>query len=243
MSAEAAAGGNPGRDPGRHLCVIPARGGSKRLPRKNVVDFRGRPILAYTLDAARSAGVFTRILVSTDDAEIGAVAERLGGAVDRRPDALGSDAATVVQVCTELLERLAHAGETYDTLTVLYATAPLRTAEDVRSTFALLEEGVCAYAMAVTPFLQPVHQALRLGDRGTLTPQFPQWVTQRKDAVGDFYCGNGSTYCVAVADFLRTGAFYGPGLRGHVMPPERSVDIDTAADLQVALAYAEAAAC
>lgn len=235
MSAETAAG--------RHLCVIPARGGSKRLPRKNVIAFRGRPILAYTLDAARDAGIFTRILVSTEDAEIAEVATGLGAEVDRRPAHLGRDEATIVQVCTELLNRLEAMGQTYDSLTVLYATAPLRTAGDVRATFALLEPGACAYAMAVTPFVQPVHQALRLGPDGALTPQFPEWVTKRKDAAGAFYCGNGSTYCVAVAEFRRTGAFYGPGLRGHVMPPERSVDIDTAADLRVALAYAEAAAC
>jgi len=199
-------------------------------------------MIAYSLDAARDAGVFARVLVSTDDAEIAEIAAALGADVDRRPAHLGRDDSTVAQVCTDLLDRLEAAGEVFDTLVVLYATAPLRTAEDVRATVALLEPGVCAYAMAVTPFAQPVHQALRLGSDGALAPQFPAWVTRRKDAVGDFYCGNGSTYCVTVEAFRRTGAFYGPGLRGHVMPPERSVDIDTAADLRVALAHAEALA-
>lgn len=234
-SDDAGAGAKAG---GRHLAVIPARGGSKRLPRKNVIDFHGRPILAHTLEAADRAGVFDRVLVSTEDAGIAAVVEALGGEVDPRPAALGGDSATVAEVCRELLDRREAAGECYATLTVLYATAPLRTAADVRATWSLLRPGVCDHAMAVTAFVQPVHQALRLGPDGVLEPLFPDWVTRRKDRIGDFYAGNGSTYCVTVAAFRRTGAFYGPGLRGHVMPPERSVDIDTETDLRLALVHA-----
>lgn len=224
--------------PGRHLAVIPARGGSKRLRRKNVIDFLGRPIIAWTLDAAAEAEIFTRVLVSTEDAEIAEIAGQLGGQVDARPEALAGDEIGVAAVCTDLIDRLAAAGESFDTLSVLYATAPLRNAEDVRTTHALLASGTCDYAMAVTEFSQPVHQALRLGDGGTLEPLFPDLVTERKDVAGVFHAGNGSTYCVAMPAFMATRRFYGPGLRGHVMPPERSVDIDTAADYELALVYA-----
>lgn len=223
----------------RHLAVIPARGGSKRLPRKNVIDFFGKPILAYTIAAVQAAGLFHRILVSTENAEIARVARDYGAEVDTRPAALGRDEITVTEVCKELLDRLERQGERYDTLTVLYATAPLRSAEDIRATHALLERGRCDFAMAVTEFQQAMHQALRGDVEGKLTPVFPEMVSRRAEAAGRFFAGNGSTYSVDVSAFLRERGFYGQPLRGHVMPPERSVDIDTAADLDLARYYGD----
>lgn len=223
----------------RHLAVIPARGGSKRLPRKNVVEFCGKPILAYTVAAAESAGVFHRILVSTEDAEIADVARACGAEVDPRPPSLARDETTVIEVCLELLDRLERGGERFDTLTVLYATAPLRSADDIRATHALLEPGGCDFAMAVSEFRQPVHQALRMDPDATLTPLFPDRVDRRADVAGRFFAGNGSTYSVDVAAFRAKRTFYGEPLRGHLMPPERSVDIDTADDLTLARLYGE----
>lgn len=221
-------------DARRHLAVIPARGGSKRLPRKNVIDFGGRPIIAATIESAREAGVFERVLVSTEDAEIAEVAQRHGAEIDKRPPELATDAATIVQVCAELLGRLPG----YDTITVLYATAPLRNAGDIRATLALLEPGACDFAMAVSAFEQPFHQGLRLEENGALSPVFPELTTRRADSVGAFVAGNGSTYCANVAAFLRERSFYGAPLRGHVMPRERAIDIDTAEDLALAKFYA-----
>jgi CMP-N-acetylneuraminic acid synthetase len=221
----------------RRLAVIPARGGSKRLPRKNIIDFFGQPILAYTLNAARSAGCFERILVSTEDAEIARIAGRLGADVDIRPAALASDEATVIEVCLELLDRLERHGEIYETLTVLYATAPLRTAEDIRATHTLLLRGHCEFVMAATEFAQPVHQALRSAADGRAVPVFAEDVGKRASAADRYFAGNGSTYSVFVDSFRRERGFYGQPLRLHVMPPERSVDIDTADDLALAQFY------
>jgi CMP-N-acetylneuraminic acid synthetase len=223
--------------PQRHLAVIPARGGSKRLPRKNIIAFCGRPIISYTIEAAREAGLFARILVSTEDDEIAAVAGRWQAEVDRRPAALASDAATVAGVCLELLDRLEAAGDSYDTLSVLYATAPRRTAADIRATLALIEPGSCDFAMAVTEFERPVHQALELDSEGYAVPAFPDSVNRRADAAGRFAAGNGSTYCVSVAAFRRERTFYGQPLRVHIMPRARSIDIDTVDDLNLALHY------
>jgi pseudaminic acid cytidylyltransferase len=224
---------------GRHLAVIPARGGSKRLPRKNVIDFFGKPIIAYTLDAAREARIFDRILLSTEDPEIARIAKDLGADVDGRPAELGSDAATVVDVCLELLDRLQGADEHYDTLTVLYATAPLRTGGDIRATHSLLERGKCEFAMAAVAFDKPAHQALLEQPDGTTTPVFGDLVNKRASAVGRYLAGNGSTYSVFIDKFRRVRGFYGQPLRVHVMPAERSVDIDTADDLALAKFYGE----
>ena len=221
----------------RHLAVIPARGGSKRLPRKNVIDFFGQPILGYTLDAARAADCFDRILVSTEDAEIARIAKQLGADVDIRPAALASDDATVIDVCLELLERLERQNESYETLSVLYATAPLRTADDIRATHSLLHRGDCEFAMAAAEFAQPVHQALRVGADGQAVPVFAELVGKRASVAGRYFAGNGSTYSVFVDSFQSKRAFYGQPLQLHVMPPERSVDIDTEDDLELARFY------
>ncbi len=217
--------------------MIPARGKSKRLPRKNIADFFGQPIVAYTIKAAQRAGVFDRVLVSTEDDEIAEAAARFKAEVDRRPSALVADAVGVVEVCLELLDRLEQAGQRFDTLTVLYATAPLRTAEDIRATLALIAPGRCDFAMAVTEYVQPVHQALRLAEHGLAVPVFPDLVTRRSDSVDKFVAGNGSTYCVSIEAFRRERKFYGQSLRVHLMPRARAVDIDTAEDLALARFY------
>lgn len=225
----------------RHLAVIPARGGSKRLPRKNIIPFLGKPIIAHTIEAAQQSGVFDRVLVSTEDREIAEVASRNGGEVDMRPGALATDAATVTQVCLELLDRLERTGEIYSTLTVLYATAPLRNADDIRATHRLLAEGKCNFAMAVSEFLQPVHQALIATADGVMQPVFPDAVARRASDMPDYVAGNGSTYCVNVTAFKKSPGFYGLPLRGHVMPRERSIDIDTIDDFRLAEFYAKSA--
>jgi pseudaminic acid cytidylyltransferase len=225
----------------RHLAIIPARGGSKRLPRKNIISFLGKPIIAYTIEAAQQSGIFDRILVSTEDSEIASVASTYGIEVDLRASALATDAATVTQVCVELLDRLEHAGETFSTLTVLYATAPLRNADDIRATHKLLSAGQCDFAMAVSEFLQPVHQALIATADGTLRPVFPDAVARRASDMPGYVAGNGSTYCVSVKAFKKSPGFYGVPLRGHVMPRERSIDIDTIDDFRLAEFYAKSA--
>lgn len=217
------------------VAIIPARGGSKRLPRKNIVDFLGRPIIAYTIDAARQCGCFQRIVVSTEDEEIAAVAEKFGAAIAWRPPALSSDSAGVVDVCLEFLEAETHAGRNWRVMTCLYATAPLRTADDIRATMNLLEPGICDFAMAVTSFdLQP-HIALKFGEDGHLDPMWPELIKYRASDLPRLRIGNGSTYAVNVAEFERHRTFYGPRLRGYDMPRHRSIDIDTPYDLDLAL--------
>ncbi len=225
----------------RHLAVIPARGGSKRLPRKNVLDFLGKPIITYTIEAARDAGIFNRVVVSTEDAEIAEIAKKHGGDVDVRPASLATDAATIKDVCIELLDRLEKSGEKYDTLSVLYATAPLRNADDIRETHKLLADGKCDFAMGITEFVQPVHQVLTQSAIDTMVPVFPDQITLRASDVKRYFAGNGSTYCVNVAAFRKAGSFAGQPLRGHVMPRERSVDIDTQPDFELAEFYAKRA--
>ena len=222
----------------KNIALIPARGGSKRLPRKNLMDFSGRPILAWTIDAARHAGCFERIIVSTDSDEIAQAAVGAGAEVAPRPEALAVDAAQVVEVCLEFLSRPDIAAIGYDTMTVLYPTAPLRTSGDIIATLALLEHGLCDFALAVSEYDLPAYQALQMGDDGSLKPLMPELVDLRSQDIGPLRVDNGSTYCVRIAAFIEQRSFYGPGLRGHSMPRNRSVDIDTVDDLRLAIYWA-----
>jgi pseudaminic acid cytidylyltransferase len=217
------------------VAIIPARGGSQRLPRKNIADFLGRPMLAYTVDAAIDSGCFARVVVSTEDDEIAEVASRTGAAVDRRSPELATHQVGLVDVCLDFLAREEREGRQWQYLACLYATAPIRNAQDIRDTMALLEPGRCGFAMAVTSYDHYPHQALKFEAGAALTPMWPDLVTKRGSDLPPLRAGNGSTYAVDVTEFRKYRSFYGPNLRGHDMPRDRSVDIDTPDDLDFAI--------
>jgi pseudaminic acid cytidylyltransferase len=221
------------------VAIIPARGGSKRLPRKNMVDFLGRPIIAFTIDAAMESACFDRVVVSTEDDQIAEVCGRLNVSVDRRSPQLATDTVTLVEVCLDFLDREQEAGRNWDVLACLYATAPLRNASDIRGTMALLKPGRCGFAMAVTTYGHYPHQALKFADDSSLTPMWPDLVERRVTELPRLRAGNGSTYVVDVQEFRRHRSFYGPNLKGFDMPVSRSVDIDTVDDLDLARCFAQ----
>ena len=223
----------------RGVCIIPARGGSKRLPRKNIADFLGRPILAHSVEAARTSGVFSRIVVSTEDEEIGRVSLEAGAEIHPRSPALASDTSPLVDVCIGFLDDESRAGREWDFFACLLATAPMRTAEDIRRSHALLEAGVCNFAMAVTTYPLPPLQALRTNESGFLRPMWPEFVSLRSQDAPPLFVDNGSTYLAVVSAFRKERTFYGSSLRGHVMPRERSIDIDEPYDLEVARMVAQ----
>jgi CMP-N-acetylneuraminic acid synthetase len=215
------------------LAVIPARGGSKRLPRKNAMPFLGRPMMAYTIQAALESGVCGRVVVSTDDAEMAAIAQQAGAEVSLRPADLASDQARVSAVCLWELDREAAEGRVWDRLICLYPTAPMRSAEDIRATAALLDQGA-DFALAVTTYDLPPHQALRLDASGGASPMWPELVNKRDSEIGQLVVDNGSTYAVKTEAFRRVGGFYGQPLRVHVMSRDHSVDINTIDDFRLA---------
>ena len=218
----------------RALAIIPARGGSKRLPRKNALSFNGRPIIEYTIEAALKSECFDRVIVSSEDDEILEIAGSTGVETDRRSDELGSDTATVAEVCSDFLRREAARGVSYDVLSALYATAPMRNADDIRATMSLLNDDSCKYAIAATHYSHYPHQALLLEDDHFVNPRWPELYKMRPADLGSLLAGNGSTYCVRVEEFLSSGSFIGSNTRAHIMPMSRSFDIDTIEDFKLA---------
>lgn len=223
-------------------CLIPARGGSKRLPRKNIADFLGRPIIAHTIEAARTSGLFSRVVVSTEDREIAQVAREWGVEVHARPLDLATDGARLVDVCLGFLDDEERAGRRCDVIACLLATAPMRGAHDIQGVCALIEHGLCDFAMAVTTYDLPPLQALREIPGGFLEPMWPELAHLRSQETPRLFVDNGSTYFASTAALRREKTFYGSRLRGYLMPRERSVDIDDPLDLEVARLLAERAA-
>lgn len=217
-----------------YVALIPARGGSKRLPRKNIIDFLGKPIIVHTIEAALQAGCFSRVVVSTDDLEIAQIAKLNGAEVSMRDSLLSSDNATVLDVCNDFLNM----NQDVDVLVVLYATSPLRNSMDIKEVINLLDTE-CHFSMAVCCPEIPVHQVMYYNE-SSLKPVFSELINFRAELAPAFAIDNGSTYAFHVKNFNQEQTFYGSTLKGYLMPRDRSVDIDTYFDYQCALAYAQA---
>lgn len=213
----------------RVLAVIPARGGSKGLPRKNLAPFLGRPLIAWTIEAAQGSMLIDRTILSSDDAEIIAVSRGLGcEAPFVRPAELAGDDATSLDVVLDALDRTPG----YDVVVLLQPTSPLRTAADIDAVLALLKDAdsaVSATDAADHPFL-----VYRPDADGRLTPyaEAGEGVSLRRQDLPPAWSLNGAVYAVRVDWLKRERAFVKPGVtRAWPMPADRSADIDTLADL------------
>ncbi|WP_291297166.1 cytidylyltransferase domain-containing protein [Elioraea sp.] len=216
------------------LAVIPARGGSKRVPRKNVVPFCGEPLMAHAIRAAVASSLFAAIHVSTDDDEIAAVAAAHGlRPAFPRPATLADDHATLADVLHFVTARFAEAGEAFASVTVLMPTAPLVRADDLVAAHALFDgAGGRRPVLAVTRFPVPVEWAFRRDSAGTLTPVQPGKDQLRSQDLAEAWYDAGA-FAIHPAASLVPGAVAHPWL-GHPLPRERAVDIDTMEDLAFA---------
>lgn len=221
------------------LCLIPARGGSKRLPRKNILPLKGKPMICYTIEAAIESQVFDDIYVSTDDKEIAEISRSCGVEVISRPEELAGDLVSVVDVCLHVIELLKSKGKEYNILSVLLPTSPLRTSEDIIKAFEIfLSRKDASFLMAVTDYLYDPFQALK-EINGYLIPVFPEYIKKKRQELPRVYVDNGSIYIAKMEDFLRYKTFYGTNMIKYYMPFERSVDIDSEVEFKLAEFFLE----
>ena len=218
--------------------MIPARGGSKRIPRKNIRAFHGRPMLAWPIDAAKACGLFGRIVVSTDDEEIASIARSLGAETPfRRPAELADDHAPTPAVVRHALETLRREtpGEDIDYACCIYPTAPLLRASDLRRGFeTLAARPDKSFALGVTTFAFPVQRAVRIDQMGVLAPLCPEFRDTRSQDLEPAYHDAGQ-FCWGRAAAWLAGE---PVFSEHTLPvilPRRLVqDIDTPEDWETA---------
>lgn len=218
------------------LAVIPARGGSRRLPRKNVRPLLGRPALAYTIEAAVDSGLFDRVVVTTDDPDIAATARACGAETPfLRSASLSHDLVPVSEATVDALERLDRDGRAYGAVAQLMPNCPLRTAEDVRASYAAFAAGAAPTQLSVTEFgwLNP-WWAMRLGGGGQLEPLFPDQATSRSQDLPELVCVTGAIWWARPPVLRATRTFHVPERTGFVLPWWRAVDVDTEQDWRMA---------
>ena len=212
------------------LAVIPARGGSKRIPRKNVRLFAGRPMIGHAIAVAEVSGVFDRIVVSTDDDEIAEVAEAFGAEVPfRRPAALADDHAGTVPVIAHALDTLAQQGWQASQVCCLYPGVPMLKPDDLRQAQAQLDESDFRWVLSVVAFPSPAQRALLRDEQGRLHALQPEYVRTRTQDLPMTYHDAGQ-FCWGLAQAWQAGETPHLGGGSVVLPPWRAVDIDTPED-------------
>ncbi|KJC34264.1 NeuA [Bradyrhizobium sp. LTSP849] len=217
------------------IAVIPARGGSKRIPRKNIRPFCGKPIIAYSIDAARDSGLFDKIVVSTDDEEIAEVARQFGATTPFvRPQEIADDhtgtAAVVKHAITWSIER----GDDITHVCCIYATAPLIQARFVREAYDALTGSDAAFAFSVTSYAFPIQRALRMTSTGCVDPFHPEHRLTRSQDLEPAYHDAGQFYWGTASAFLQDVPIFSERSVGIVLPRHLVQDIDTLEDWEQA---------
>ncbi len=222
------------------IAVIPARGGSKRIPRKNIVPVGGKPMLAWPVETALASGLFARVIVSTEDPEIAGIARDHGAEVIDRPLELATDTAFEIDVYRQVLDEVKkeNGGKDPEYFVGIYPTAILITPEDLRGGFTALEDGAGAdVVMSVCEY--PIHpyKALQADENDYLSMVYPVECKQRSQTYPRRVASNGTFYWFRTAHYREDPQYYTRRLRPYILPPDRAVDIDEPKDLAIAEMY------
>lgn len=215
-----------------NIAIIPARGGSKRIPRKNIKLFHGKPMIAWSILAAKQAGCFTRIIVSTDDAEIAAVAREYGAeAPFIRPAEIANDYATTGEVISHAINWLKQQGQMSERVCCLYATAPFVEPGDLCQGLALLTvNSECQFAFSATRFPFPIQRAIKLDKLGGVSMFYPEYQLTRSQDLEEAYHDAGQFYWGRASAWLNKAPIFSAHSQVVLLPSHRVQDIDTPDD-------------
>lgn len=216
------------------IAIITARGGSKRIPRKNIKPFLGKPILAYSIAAALESRLFDTVMVSTDDEEIAQIAKKCGAQVPFfRSERTSNDYAATADVVSEVLEEYAKRGIYYETACVIYPTAPFLTADALKEAMEILLNGDADSILPVVKFSFPPQRSVVLRD-GKLVPYDRESMAKRSQDLEPHYHDCGQFYCIRVASFLKQRAMIMEHTAPYYMDELTVQDIDTEEDWKIA---------
>jgi CMP-N,N'-diacetyllegionaminic acid synthase len=213
------------------LAIIPARGGSKGVPAKNILQVGGRALIHWTLDAARDSRYIDRCILSSDDSAIIEVASAEGCDVPfRRESGLATDEATSSDVVVDALQRVPG----YDLVVLLQPTSPLRIAADIDGALELLNSSGAPACVTLRPAEEHPYWTFRLETNHQLAAfaEISGEPPQRRQDLPAAWCLNGAVYVARIEWFLHTRSFLARGTVGYPMPASRSLDIDTMADVE-----------
>ncbi|GGX60288.1 pseudaminic acid cytidylyltransferase [Saccharospirillum salsuginis] len=213
------------------IAIIPARGGSKRIPRKNIKPFCGKPMIAWSIAAARASQCFDEILVSTDDFEIAEIARQYGANVPFiRPESLSDDFTGTIPVVRHAIEWLQDQGNTIDVACCIYATAPFIQPSDLTHGLEKLMKEECDFAFSITSYPFPIQRALRQTDEGRVQMFNPDLFETRSQDLEEAWHDAGQFYWGTTESWLEGRRIFDVGSVGVSIPRHRSQDIDTLED-------------
>lgn len=213
------------------IAVIPARGGSKRIPRKNIRSFCGKPMIAWSIEAALQSGCFDIVVVSTDDEEIAQIARVYGASVPFiRPAELSDDHTSTIPVIQHAIEWYRANGIEAQQVCCLYATAPFVSPDDLKRGLSVLEQSGSQYAFSVTSYAFPIQRAIRLTGNGRVEMFNAEHFNTRSQDLEESYHDAGQFYWGLASAWLSAQVIFSPDSSAVLLPRHRVQDIDTPED-------------
>ncbi|VVN01379.1 CMP-N,N'-diacetyllegionaminic acid synthase [Pseudomonas fluorescens] len=213
------------------LAVIPARGGSKRIPRKNIRIFSGKPMIAWAIEAALQSGCFDSVVVSTDDEEIAKIARAYGASTPfMRPTELSDDHTGTIPVIQHAIEWYSANGLSAQQVCCLYATAPFVSPDDLKRGLRVLEQTGSQYAFSVTSYAFPIQRAIRITGNGRVEMFNPEHLNTRSQDLEEGYHDAGQFYWGLASAWLNAKMIFSPDSSAVLLPRHRVQDIDTPED-------------
>jgi pseudaminic acid cytidylyltransferase len=214
-----------------NICIIPARGGSKRIPRKNIKEFCGKPMIAYSIECALASNIFDEIVVSTDDEEIAEVAKTYGATVPfMRPAELANDHAGTIPVIAHALQWFEASGLTPSAVCCIYATAPFIQLDDLKQGLATLESGPWEYVFSATSFGFPIFRSFKRYDDGSVEMFFQEYFETRSQDLPEAFHDAGQFYWGRPSAWSGNKRFFDRSSNVVMLPRWRVQDIDCAED-------------
>lgn len=213
-----------------NIAIIPARGGSKRIPRKNIREFAGKPMIAYAITAAKHSGLFEHVIVSTDDQQIAEEAEEWGAETPfMRPSELASDYAATVPVIAHATAQCKKKGWNAEYICCIYPTVPFLQIDDLLQAFQQLQQKGADFCFPITEFPSAVQRALRRDQQGKIKPFYIEYELRRTQDLEPAYYDAGQFYWGKAEAWQQNPNIHSQGI-GFVIPNWRVVDIDTPDD-------------
>lgn len=217
-----------------NIAIIPARGGSKRIPGKNIKEFCGKPIISYSIEAALKSGIFREVMVSTDSAEIAELAKKLGAKVPfMRSEETSNDFAVIADVIHEVIGMYEEAGQKFESACCIYPTAPFVTAEKLRRAYKIFLESSAKTLLPVTAFSFPPQRGVFIRDK-RITLSQPEYLNTRSQDIETMYHDCGQFIILKVTDFLRENRLITDNTIPFIMNDIEVQDIDNPEDWEIA---------
>lgn len=218
-----------------NIAIIPARGGSKRIPRKNIKEFHGKPMIAYSIEAAIESNCFDRIIVSTDDSEVAEVAKKFGAEVPFvRPESLADDYATTMDVIQHAIYWFKDNDFSVDNVCCLYATAPLLKSKFIQLGLKKLSESDCDFVFSATDFPFPIQRAIKVSAEEKVSMFNPENANVRSQDLEEAFHDAGQFYWGKASAYIEGKAIFSDRSRIVKLPRSRVQDIDTPDDWKFA---------